>query len=54
MQHFTLTKRKILKELLKTGESYREISKIVEKSISSISEEIKKNGGRESSQESTQ
>jgi IS30 family transposase len=47
MEHITLTERKILAEMLESGESYREISKAIEKSISSISDEIKKNGGRE-------
>jgi IS30 family transposase len=46
MQHFTLTKRKILSELLQQGESYREIRKVINKSISSISDEINNNGGR--------
>jgi len=45
MSHFTLTERKMLAEKLKNN-SYREISKIINKSISSISDEIRKNGGR--------
>lgn len=45
MSHFTFTERKMLEEKLKST-SYREISKIINKSISSISDEVNKNGGR--------
>ena len=44
MSHFNLTDRKMLAEYL--GKiPYREIAKLVEKSISSISDEVKRNGG---------
>ena len=46
MKHFTLTTRRMLDNLLKKGETYREMSLVLKKSISSISEEINKNGGR--------
>lgn len=45
MSHFNLSKRKMLAEYL--GKiPYREITKIIGKSISSISSEVNKNGGR--------
>lgn len=43
MNHFTLTKRVILYELLQEKKKYREISKVISKAISSISNEIKNN-----------
>lgn len=45
MAHFTFTERKMLAEKLRKT-PYREISKIINKSISSISDEVNKNGGR--------
>jgi IS30 family transposase len=45
MKHFTLTKRKKLHDLLRNGETYRNMSKVLGFSISSISEEINRNGG---------
>jgi len=47
MTHFTLTTRKILAEHLAEGASYRTIQKLIDKSPSAISEEIKRNGGKE-------
>jgi len=46
MKHFSLPKRKNLHDLLQNGETYRDIRKILGFSISSISEEINRNGGR--------
>jgi len=46
MKHFTLTERKTLKDLLDNETSYREISKVLKKAISSIAAEIKRNRGR--------
>jgi len=43
MAHFTLSVRKMLAELLQQKTSYREIKKIIGLSISSISDEIKRN-----------
>jgi len=43
MSHFTLTSRIMLHELLSESQSYREISKVIDKAISSISDEIKNN-----------
>lgn len=43
MSHFTLTKRKILEELLLQGISYEKIGKVIGKTKSSISDEIKRN-----------
>lgn len=43
MSHFTLNKRVILHELLLEKKSYREISKVISKAISSISAEINNN-----------
>lgn len=43
MRHFTLTNRIILSELLAEKKSYREISKVIGKVISSISNEINHN-----------
>jgi IS30 family transposase len=43
MKHFTLTKRIILAELLEEKKSYREISKVINKVISAISDEIRHN-----------
>lgn len=40
MQHFMLSTRKTLKELIKNKVKYREITLIIDKSISSISDEI--------------
>ena len=45
MNHFTLESRVMLSNLLRHGKKYREISKRIDKSISSISVEIQKNGG---------
>lgn len=45
MKQFTLPKRKKLHDLLENGENYRDIQKIIGFSISSISEEINRNGG---------
>lgn len=47
MKHFTLVTRKMLAEHLKLGTKYREISRIIDKAISSISEEVNKNGGKD-------
>ena len=47
MKQFTLTSRRMLWELLKKEEAYREIQKVLEKSLSGISKEINRNGGRE-------
>jgi len=46
MKQFTLKSRRMLENLLLKGEPYREISKVINKEISSISEEINRNGGR--------
>lgn len=46
MSHFTLVTRKILAEHVNLGTKYREIQKLIDKSISSISNEINKNGGK--------
>ena len=46
MKQFTLTSRRMLWELLKKGEPYREIQKVLGKSLSGISKEINRNGGR--------
>jgi len=43
MKHFSLSDRKILSDLIKEKISYREMSKILGKSLSSISDEIKRN-----------
>lgn len=43
MKHFTFTSRRMLAELLQSKESYRQIAKILQKSISSISDEIRRN-----------
>jgi len=45
MKQFTLPKRKKLHDLLQNGENYRDIRKILGFSISSISDEINRNGG---------
>ena len=47
MKQFTLTSRRILWELLKKEEPYREIQKVLGKSLSGISKEINRNGGKE-------
>ena len=46
MTNFTLSQRKTLAEHLKLQTTYREMAKIINKAISSISAEIKRNGGR--------
>ncbi len=46
IKYFTLSERKTLIEYLKLGTTYREIAKIINKSISSISDEINRNGKR--------
>ena len=43
MSHFTLRQREMLSEFLSVGKSYRMIGKAIGKSISSISDEIKRN-----------
>ncbi len=43
MKKMTLTDRKILSELLKENQPYREIGKVIGKSSSSISDELKRN-----------
>lgn len=47
MKQFTLTSRRMLWELLKKEESYREMQKVLDKSLSGISKEINRNGGRQ-------
>ena len=47
MSKFTLKTRIMLNNYLRHGLTYREISEEINKAISSISEEINKNGGRE-------
>ncbi len=46
MNHFTLRERKTLKDLLHTEETYREIAKVLQKALSSVSDEINRNEGR--------
>jgi IS30 family transposase len=46
MKHFTLEDREILEELLKRGLSYRSIGMRLQKSHTSVREEVIKNGGR--------
>ena len=46
MNHFTLTERKTLKDLLQSEAPYRDIAKVLQKALSSISDEINRNGGR--------
>ena len=41
--HFTLEERKYLQQLLSEGKSFREIARILERSPSSISREVKRN-----------
>lgn len=41
--HFTLSERNCLQQLLKEGKSYREIAKILKRSPSTISREVKRN-----------
>ncbi len=43
MKHFTLSDRKMLAELLRQGETCREVAKVIGIDISSISDEIKRN-----------
>lgn len=45
MAQFTLSTRKTLAEHLKLGTTYRDLKKIIDKAISSISGEVNKNGG---------
>lgn len=45
MLHFTLTTRKMLADCLKQKQKYRGIAVILKKSVSSISDEINRNGG---------
>ena len=45
MNHYTLTTREILSKMLKERHVYRKISLVIGKSISSISDEIKRNSG---------
>ena len=47
MKQFTLTSRRMLWELLKKEESYREMQKVLDKFLSGISKEINRNGGRQ-------
>lgn len=47
MRHFTTKERIKLGNYLRFGFSYRKISKLIGKAISSISEEINRNGGKE-------
>ena len=44
--HFTLSERNCLQQLLKEGKSYREIAKILNRSPSTISREVKRNFGK--------
>lgn len=46
MKHFTIKTRRMLWNMIKTGCRYREMADVLEKSLSSISEEINRNGGR--------
>jgi IS30 family transposase len=46
MKHFTLQDRKILSEYLQENITYEEIGKILQKSKSSVSDEINRNGGK--------
>lgn len=41
--HFTLDERKYLQQLLAEGKSFREIARILERSPSTISREVKRN-----------
>lgn len=43
MKHFTLLERELLAEMLETGRTYREIRKVIGKSLSSISDEVHRN-----------
>ncbi len=45
MSHFTLTTREMLSKMIKEGHSYRKIRLVIGKSISSISDEVKRNTG---------
>lgn len=47
MNHFTLTDREMLSQMLKEKHTYRKISLVIGKRISSISEEIKRNSGED-------
>lgn len=46
MNHFTLSERKTLKNLLHAETTYREIAKVLQKALSSVSDEINRNEGR--------
>ncbi|MBQ8260595.1 MAG: helix-turn-helix domain-containing protein, partial [Clostridia bacterium] len=42
-KHFTLTERNILQQFLNEGKSFREIARLMERSPSTISREVKRN-----------